>query len=78
MFATLCTTQYLKSVCHPHEHFVYFIFRLLQNYYEKAYGHHINSVMSCPLLADIFRSLDKAINNTWDYENLPSDAYQHG
>lgn len=42
----------------------------LEKYYESSYGHPINSEMACPLVRDIFQSIDNSVNSSWDYENL--------
>lgn len=42
----------------------------LQKYYESSYGHPINSAMACPLVKDIFQTMDNAMNSSWNYDNL--------
>jgi len=34
--------------------------------------------MTCPLVGDIFNTMDGVKNVDWDYENLPADAAQNG
>ncbi|XP_053393574.1 multiple inositol polyphosphate phosphatase 1-like [Mercenaria mercenaria] len=42
----------------------------LEKYYESSYGHPINSQMACPLVKDMFETMENAMNSSWDYENL--------
>ncbi|XP_060586938.1 multiple inositol polyphosphate phosphatase 1-like [Ruditapes philippinarum] len=42
----------------------------IEKYYKLSYGHPINSQMACPLVKDMFDTMDKAMNSSWDYENL--------
>lgn len=34
--------------------------------------------MTCPLMRDMFHTMDKSINAEWDYQNLPTDAAEQG
>lgn len=54
------------------------LFPVFQAYYEESYTHPIIPKMTCPLIGDIFHTIDGAINDTWDYENLPADAAEQG
>ncbi|XP_053393573.1 multiple inositol polyphosphate phosphatase 1-like [Mercenaria mercenaria] len=47
----------------------------LLKYYEYSYGHQNNSKMACPLVRDIFNTLDSAINRTWNYFK-EADGYE--
>ena len=51
---------------------------LLQTYYAESYTHPIIPRVTCPLVTDIFQTMDRAMNSTWDYENLHADAYENG
>lgn len=42
----------------------------IEKYLESSYGHPINSAMACPLVRDMFETMDGAINNTWNYDSL--------
>lgn len=46
----------------------------LEKYYESSYGQLINSEMACPLIRDMFQTMDAAINSGWDYDNPRSLA----
>lgn len=34
--------------------------------------------LTCPLMGDIFKTMDKAVNEAWDYDNLPAEALDQG
>ncbi|XP_053393575.1 multiple inositol polyphosphate phosphatase 1-like [Mercenaria mercenaria] len=50
----------------------------IENYYEASYGHQINTKISCPLIGDMFHTMDNAINNPWNYSNVAAHGYLAG
>ena len=45
----------------------YIPFHILQKYYERSYGSPLNTKLACPLVSDMFLTMDAAINDKWNY-----------
>jgi len=46
------------------------VFAVLQNYYKSSKGNPIITDLTCPLMSDVFKTMDKALNYQVNLENM--------